>query len=55
MFEIYVDITDNSPITENENLAAFIYMPEVDAKDYTDNPAQFRKLLKQHMENMLNG
>ena len=55
MFEIYVDTTDNSPITENENLAAFVYMPEVNVEDYKNNPSQFRKLLKEHMENMLNG
>ena len=34
MFDIYVDTNDNSPIKENENLAAFIYMPEINAKDY---------------------
>ena len=55
MFDIYVDVTDNSPITKSEDLAAFVYMPEVNAADYVDNPAAFRKLLKQHMENMLNG
>lgn len=55
MFDIYVDTTDNSPIKDNENLAAFIYMPEVNVADYKENPAQFRKLLKEHMENVLNG
>ena len=55
MFDIFVDVTDNSPITKSEDLAAFVYMPEVNAADYVDNPAAFRKLLKQHMENMLNG
>ena len=55
MFDIDIDVTDNSPIRENENLTAFIFMPEIDVKDYENNPSAFRQLLKQRMENTLNG
>lgn len=55
MFDIQVNVNDNSPISKNEDMAAFIFMPEVNAKDYESNPAQFRKLLKERMENVLNG
>ena len=55
MFDIYIDVNDNSPISENESMTAFIFMPEIDIKNYESDPAQFRKLLKQRMENTLNG
>lgn len=55
MFDIYVDVNDNSPIKDNESLTAFIFMPEINVKDYENNPSAFRQLLKQRMENTLNG
>lgn len=54
MFDIQVNVNDNSPITENENMTAFIFMPEIDVKDYQSNPSAFRKLLKEKMEATLN-
>lgn len=55
MFDIDINVNDNSPITENENMTAFIFMPEIDVDSYKSNPAQFRKLLKDRMEATLNG
>ena len=55
MFDIYIDVNDNSPISENESMTAFIFMPEIDLDSYKSNPAQFRKLLKDRMEAKLNG
>ena len=55
MFDIYVDVNDNSPIKDNESLTAFIFMPVINIKDYENNPSAFRQLLKQRMENTLNG
>ena len=55
MLDIYVDVNDNSPIKEDENMAAFIFLPEVNVKNYENNPSAFRKLLKDRMEATLNG
>ena len=55
MFDIDIDINDNSPIRNNENMTAFIFMPEVKVKDYENNPSAFRKMLKKKMEATLNG
>ena len=55
MFDIDINVNDNSPINESENMAAFIFLPEVDVKDYQNNPSAFRKMLKDKMEATLNG
>ena len=54
-FTVDIDIYDNSPISQSEDLAAMIFMPEINVADYENNPSAFRKLLKERALKALNG
>lgn len=54
-FIVDINVNDNSPIKQDEDFAAFIFMPEVNVKDYENNPSEFRRLLKERASKKLNG